>query len=162
MGAIYGILDPYHAERVTDSLEGGALQDGLNLSMLPLLDALQRFFERENDDYWPIPVTGQYSWHRRRVSIGIRPPQGAASQRLIEVGAFLEEGFVETEDLNDAVRRRMALVLAPFEAGRSEDRGRSGGAQSRCRAGEPDFLGHEGGKETEPDGCGGLGIQSVG
>ena len=107
-------LTPHNAERVADSLEGGALQDGLNLSMLPLLDALQRFFERENDDYWPIPVTGQYSWHRRRVSISIRPPQSAASQRLIEIGAFLEEGFVETEDLNDAVRRRMALVLAPL------------------------------------------------
>ena len=109
-------LTPSHAKRVIDSLAPGPLQDGLNLSVLPLLDTLQRFFERNNEDYWPLPVAGQYSWPRRRLSISIRSPRSAVSQRLIEVAAFLEGGFVEIEDLKEAAVRQMVLVLAPLKS----------------------------------------------
>ena len=108
-------LTPHHAKSVIDSLAPGPLQDGLNLSVLPLLDGLQRFFERVNEDYWPVPVAGQYSWHRRRLSISIRSPRSAVSQRPIEIAAFLEGGFVEIEDLKEADGRQMALVLAPLK-----------------------------------------------
>ena len=108
-------LTPNHAKCVIGSLAPGSLQDGLNLSVLPLLDALQRFFERNNEDYWPVPLVGQYSWPRRRLSISIRSPRSPVSQRLIEVAAFLEGGFVEIEDLKEAAGRQMVLVLAPLK-----------------------------------------------
>ena len=107
-------LTPSHAERVIGSLAPGSLQSGLGLSVLPLLDTLQKFFQRNNEDYWPVPVAGQYSWPRRRLSISIRSPRSAVSQRLIEVAAFLEGGFVEIEDLKEAAGRQMVLVLAPL------------------------------------------------
>lgn len=108
-------LTPDHARRVIGSLAPGPLQDGLDLSVLPLLDTLQKFFERTSEDYWPLPVAGQYSWPRRRLRISIRPPRSAVSQRLIEVAAFLEGGFVEIEDLKEAAGRQMVLVLAPLK-----------------------------------------------
>lgn len=105
-------LLPRHAETVTDSLEPGPLNDGLLTSVLPLLDALQKFFDNPRADYFPLPVTGQYSWTRRRLDVAVRPPGGA--QRLIEVSAFLEEGFVQIADLEDAVGRQVSLAVAPL------------------------------------------------
>ena len=105
-------LLPRHAESVIDGLASGALSDGLQTSALPMLDALQRFFDGPGEDYFPLPVTGQYSWPRRRLDIAVRPPGDA--QRLIEVSAFLEEGFVSIIDLEDAIGRQATLVIAPL------------------------------------------------
>ena len=105
-------LLPRHAETVIDSIESGLLRDGLQTSVLPTLDALQKFFDTPGADYFPLPVTGQYSWTRRRLDVAVRPPGDA--QRLIEVSAFLEDGFVQTTDLEDAVGRQATLVIAPL------------------------------------------------
>ena len=108
-------LTPKHAEHVIDCVDPGPLANGLKLNALPLLDALQTFFHHEEDDYWPIPVLGQYSWLERRLDISIRPPRNAVSQRLIETRAFLEEGFVQSEDLEHALGRQVTLVIAPLK-----------------------------------------------
>ena len=105
-------LLPRHAESVIDGLESGALSDGLQTSVLPMLDALQKFFDSPGADYFPLPVTGQYSWPRRRLDVAVRPPGDA--QRLIEVSAFLEEGFVSIRDLEDAIGRQVTLAIAPL------------------------------------------------
>ena len=105
-------LLPRHAEAVIDGLESGALSDGLQTSVLPMLDALQKFFDSPRADYFPLPVTGQYSWLRRRLDVAVRPPGDA--QRLIEVSAFLEEGFVSISDLEDVIGRQVTLVIAPL------------------------------------------------
>ncbi len=106
-------LLPRHAESVIDGLESGALSDGMQTSVLPMLDALQKFFDNPGADYLPLPVTGQYSWPRRRLDVAVRPPGDA--QRLIEVSAFLEEGFVSIRDLEDAIGRQVTLVIAPLK-----------------------------------------------
>ena len=108
-------LTPKHAEHVIGCVDPGPLANGLKLYALPLLDALQRFFHREEDDYWPIPVLGQYSWPERRLDISIRPPRNAVSQRLIETRAFLEEGFVQSGGLEHALGRQVTLVIAPLK-----------------------------------------------
>ena len=107
-------LIPHHVERVIDGLESGPLSDGLRTSVLPLLDALQKFFDRRDESYFPLPVTGQYSWNDRRLDVAVHPPPDAEPQRLIEASAFLEEGFVSTAKLEDAVRRQVKLVIAPL------------------------------------------------
>ena len=105
-------LLPRHAEAVIDSLEPGPLSEGLQTSVLPMLDALQKFFDNPGAEYFPLPVTGQYSWPRRRLDVAVRPPGDA--QRLIEVSAFHEEGFVQITDLEDAIGRQVSLVIAPL------------------------------------------------
>lgn len=108
-------LIPRHAENVVDHLDSGALVDGLRASVLPLLDALQLFHDRLDDEYRPIPVAGQYSWYQRRLDVTVRPPRNASSERLVEVSAFLDDGFVSTVDLDDAARRQITLVIAPLK-----------------------------------------------
>lgn len=107
-------LTPHHAEGVIDYLEPGPLSEGLNASVLPLLDAVQKFCKRKDEDYFPLPIAGQYSWYQRRLDITVRPPRNTESQRFIEANAFLEEGLVSTADLNDALGRQVALVIAPL------------------------------------------------
>lgn len=106
-------LIPRHAENVIDHLGAGPLTDGLRTSVLPLLDALDRFYQRP-DDYRPLPVAGQYAWLQRRLDITVRPPRDAVSQRLMEVNAFWDEGFVSPADMEDAARRQVTLVVAPL------------------------------------------------
>ena len=105
-------LLPRHAEAVIDSLEPGPLSEGLQTSVLPMLDALQKFFDNPGAEYFPLPVIGHYLWSRRRLDVAVRPPGDA--QRLIEVSAFLEEGFVQITDLEDAAGRQVSLVIAPL------------------------------------------------
>ena len=109
-------LTPQHAECVIDCVEPGPFANGLKLSALPLLDALQRFFRSKDEDYWPIPVVGQYSWPQRRLDISIRPPRNTAFQGLIETRAFLDESFLHIDDLDNAFGRRVALVIAPLKS----------------------------------------------
>lgn len=106
-------LIPRHAEDVVDRLDAGPLADGLRTSVLPLLDALEQLCQRP-DDYRPLPVAGQYVWPQRRLDITVRPPRDAASQRLVEVNAFWDEGFVSPADMEDAARRQVTLVVAPL------------------------------------------------
>ena len=108
-------LTPQHAECVIENVAPGPFASGLKISALPLLDALQRFFRLEDEDYWPIPVVGQYSWPQRRLDISIRPPRNATFQGLIETRAFLDESFVHIEDLDNAFGRRVVLVIAPLK-----------------------------------------------
>ena len=106
-------LIPRHAENVVDRLDAGSLADGLRTSVLPLLDALEMFYQR-SDDYRPLPVAGQYAWRQRRLDVTVRPPRDAVAQRLVEVNAFLDEGFVSMADMEDAARRQVTLVIAPL------------------------------------------------
>ena len=108
-------LTPKHAEHVIGCVDPGPLANGLKLYALPLLDALQKFFHREEEDYWPIPVLGQYSWPERRLDISIRAPRNAVSRRFIETRAFLEEGFVQSGDMRNALGRQVTLVIAPLK-----------------------------------------------
>ncbi|MCY4451616.1 MAG: hypothetical protein OXC01_06665 [Immundisolibacterales bacterium] len=107
-------LTPYHAEDVINHLEPGPFSSGLTRSVLPLLDALQRFFEREDEDFQPLPIVGQYRWQQRRLDITVRPPHGSESQRFIEANAFLDGDSVATTELNDAVGRQVSAVIAPL------------------------------------------------
>lgn len=108
-------LTPTDAELVIACIDRGPLKSGLTLSALPLLDALQRFFHRDSDDYWPLPVLGQYSWAERRLDLSFRPPRNAKSQRLIEARAFLEEGFITSEKLDQVLGGHVPLVIAPLK-----------------------------------------------
>ena len=105
-------LLPRHAERIIAGIETGDLSEGLKTSLLPALETLQKLFDNPGDDYSPLPVTGQYSWHRRRLDIAVRPPGDA--QRLMEVSVFLEEGFVSITELEDAIARQATIVIAPM------------------------------------------------
>ena len=107
-------LTPTHAESVVARIASGPLNKGVMTSVIPLLDALKVFFDRRHDDYFPIPVVGQYMGSQRRLDISIRPPRYAGSQRLVEVRAFLDRALVSTESLSDAARRQVAVVLAPL------------------------------------------------
>lgn len=107
-------LTPNHARRIIACIESGQLANGLAQSALPLLDALQRFFHREQDDYWPMPALGQYAWNERRLDIAIHAPRNAVSTRLVEAQAFLEGGFFTSADLDLALGRQVALVIAPL------------------------------------------------
>ena len=107
-------LTPYHAEQVVGYLEPGSLSSGLAGSVLPLLDAIQQFFERDDEDYQPLPIVGQYQWRQRRLDVTVLPPRTSESQRFIEGNAFLEAGFVSTGDLNDAVGRQVTVAIAPL------------------------------------------------
>lgn len=91
-------LIPRHAEDVVARLAAGPLADGLRTSVLPLLDALEQFYQRP-DDYRPLPVAGQYAWLQRRLDITVRPPPRrrvtapGGSQRVFGRGFRLASGY---------------------------------------------------------------------
>ena len=107
-------LTPQHAERVLQCIESGPLRDGIGTSLLPVLDAIHRFFDvaHRSEDYFPIPITGQYYWYQRRLEITMRPPPDSETQRSVEASAFLEDGFVSMVNLNEALARQARLVVA--------------------------------------------------
>ena len=107
-------LTPHHAAEILNNIESGPLQNGLQISAVPLLEAIQKFFQRLDEDYFPLPVIGQYMWNQRRLDVSVRPPSDSESQRLMEANAFLDEGLVSTSGLEDAVGRQVTLVIAPL------------------------------------------------
>ena len=107
-------LTPAHATSVIYELEAGELRDGLECSVLPLLDAIQKFFDRIDDDYFPLPITGLFSWYPRRFELAVRPPHDSQYQRLIEADAYLDAKFISPVDLEGALGRQVSVVIAPL------------------------------------------------
>ena len=107
-------LTPQHAERIANVIDNGPLRTGIRTSVLPMLDSIQAFFTRSNDDYFPMPIVGQYALPQRRLDVIVRPPRHSESQRWLEGNAFLEEGFVSTTDLTDAIARQVKIIVAPL------------------------------------------------
>ncbi|MCY3687882.1 MAG: hypothetical protein OXG90_02735 [Gammaproteobacteria bacterium] len=110
-------LQADHALELFDTIESGPIRQGLLMSALPLLHAIDRFYELRDEDYFPLPFAGQYDWNSRRIDISVRPPNDSESQRLIEASAFLDEGFVQTTDLEDALGRQVSLIVTPLQPG---------------------------------------------
>lgn len=107
-------LAPQHLEKVINCVQTGPFRDGITSSLLPVLDAIHRFFDQahQGEDYLPIPITGQYYWYQRRLEITMRPPPDSEVQRSIEASIFLEDGFVSMAGLNEALARQARLVVA--------------------------------------------------
>lgn len=107
-------LTPQHAERILSCIDPGPLRDGLEISLLPALDAVHQFFDsaHRGENYFPIPTTAQYSWYQRRLEITMRPPPDSEAQRSVEAIAFLEPGFVSMAGLNEALARQARLIVA--------------------------------------------------
>lgn len=110
-------LQADHALEVFKKIESGPTKQGLLMSALPLLHTIDRFYELKNEDYFPLPIVGQYNWNNRRIDISVRPPNDSETQRLIEASAFLDEGFVQTTDLEDAIGRQVSLIVTPLQPG---------------------------------------------
>ena len=66
-------LTPQHTERVASVIDDGPLLTGIRTSVLPMLDSIQVFFTRSNDDYFPMPIVGQYVLPQKRLDVIIRP-----------------------------------------------------------------------------------------
>ena len=107
-------MTPQHAERILARLPTGPRNRAVTASVLPLLEALQVFFERRTDDYIPTPVASHYYSHHNRLDVSLRPPPDARLQRAIEVRLFLATKTVPFGRLTAEIRDQVALVIAPL------------------------------------------------
>ena len=105
---------PRHAAMVLNGLPPGTWQKALTAAVLPLLDALQVFFDRRYEDYLLVPVASEYFPSQQRLDVGLRPPPDAKLQRVIETSLFLGKNSVAIERVSEAARRQVALVIAPL------------------------------------------------
>ena len=107
-------LAPQHAMRVLTCVDEDPLRDGIEVSLLPVLDAIHQFFDsaHQGENYFPIPTTAQYSRHQGRLEITMRPPPDSDAQRSVEAVAFLEPSSVSMAALNETLARQARLVVA--------------------------------------------------
>ncbi|MFJ3790388.1 hypothetical protein [Kitasatospora sp. NPDC090091] len=86
--------------------------DGLLRSVLPAVSAFDTL--GNNREHVPLPALSQYSVTEHRLDISLRPSTRSPYQQMIEVQCYLDGGYVDRRDLEDAVRRGVAAVVAPL------------------------------------------------
>ncbi|MBQ0997059.1 hypothetical protein [Streptomyces sp. RK62] len=88
------------------------LTDGLLRSVLPTVSAFDRL--GNNRQHVPLPALSQYSVAEHRLDISLRPSARSPYQQMIEVQCYLDDGYVDRRDLEEAHRRGVAAVVAPL------------------------------------------------
>ena len=108
-------LTPAAAEEVGQLIEAGPLDEGLDGSVLPLLDTIESLMAKKGEDYFPLPLFGRFSSENGRLEVGVRAPASGWSQRMIEAHAYLDAAKVSTHVLADAHARQVAVLVAPLK-----------------------------------------------
>ena len=96
-------------------IEAGPLDEGLDGSVLPLLDTIESLMAKKGEDYFPLPLFGRFSSENGRLEVGVRAPASGWSQRMIEAHAYLDAAKVSTHVLADAHARQVAVLVAPLK-----------------------------------------------
>ena len=102
----------------TDAANVGIqIAPGLGLSidrtLIPVLRAIEWFFEQGTSDLQPLPVEVHYVGSPvSRLDMSLKPPRRAATAIGPRVAVFLEEA--STNDIEKCVRDRVQLVVAPL------------------------------------------------
>ncbi|MFE2567295.1 hypothetical protein [Streptomyces mirabilis] len=88
--------------------------DSLLCSVLPAISA---FDGLGNDrQHVPLPALSQYSVAEHRLDISLRPSTQSPYQQMIEVQCYLDSGYVDRRNLEEAHRRGVAAVVAPLSS----------------------------------------------
>ncbi|MCD7439455.1 hypothetical protein K4B79_14585 [Streptomyces lincolnensis] len=86
--------------------------DGLLRSALPTVWAFDRL--GDNRQHVPLPALSQFSVAEHRLDISLRPSTRSPYQQMIEVQCYLDDGYVNQRDLEEAYRRGVAAVVTPL------------------------------------------------
>lgn len=85
---------------------------GLLSSVLPTVSAFDGL--GDSRQHVPLPALSQYSVAEQRLDISLRPSTQSPYQQMIEVQCYLDGGYVDRRDLEEAHRRGVAAIVAPL------------------------------------------------
>ena len=108
-------LTPTAASEVAGFVESGPLTQGITSSVIPLLVSIDRLINKRREDYFPLPLSGRFSWRDRFLEVGLRSPRSASSRPLMEARAYLDAEHAFSHALTEARARNVALVVAPLK-----------------------------------------------
>ena len=108
-------LTPAAAMDVVKLVEPGPLTEGLECSVIPLLESIDRLINKQREDYFPLPLTSRFSWKDRFLEVGVRAPRSASSRSVIEARAYLDAEHAFSSALTEASARNLALVVGPLK-----------------------------------------------
>lgn len=100
-----------HLRDAAVALAPGALRDGVESSLQPLVEAIDAVCDK-SDDYAPVPVLSQALADGFRLDVALDPPPHTSRPEPLEVQCYLDAGLVQQYALEEAVRRDIALVVA--------------------------------------------------
>jgi hypothetical protein len=94
-------------------LAPGDFTDGVQDSILPLVQALDMFLEKDQESA-PLPALSQYDPSARRLDVSLQMPPNANGSRLIEIQCYTSAQFVDRNALEEAAARAISVVVAPL------------------------------------------------
>ncbi|MCA1704839.1 MAG: hypothetical protein LC808_16860, partial [Actinobacteria bacterium] len=100
-----------HVRAAAVALAPGALRDGVETSLLPLIEAIDAV-SGKSDDYAPVPVLSQALADGFRLDVALDPPPHTSRPQPLEVQCYLDGALVQQYALEEATRRDVALVVA--------------------------------------------------
>lgn len=106
-----GFLASIPAQTTTEMVSPGPVRDGIEGSVLPLLESIEHLMNKRQEDYFPVPLQSRFLWEERCLQISVRAPLSSPSQ-FIEVRAYLDDAHVSRHILARAHRQKIILALA--------------------------------------------------
>ena len=103
------------AMEVVKLVEPGPLTEGIERSVVPLLESIDRLIKKQREDYFPLPLSSRFSWKDRFLEVGVRAPRSASSRSVIEARVYLDAEHAFSNALTEARARNLALVVAPLK-----------------------------------------------
>jgi hypothetical protein len=111
-----GFLTPADLDALLAELEPGTVRDGLQLSVVPVVQAIHRLINSDDAVRPPLPVLGQVVWDLRRIDITLQLASELEAGRFIEIQAYLDSAYVNLPLLDEAVNRDVAVIAARLKA----------------------------------------------
>jgi hypothetical protein len=100
---------------LTTVLEQGDFAEGIQDSVLPLVQALDMFLQKDTESA-PLPALSQYVAGTRRLDVSLQMPPTANGSRLIEVQCYTSAQFVDRYLIEEAAARAVSAVVAPLRS----------------------------------------------
>ena len=100
---------------LTTVLERGDFAEGIQDSVLPLVQALDVFLQKDSESA-PLPALSQYVAGTRRLDVSLQMPPTANGSRLIEVQCYTSAQFVDRYLIEEAAARAVSAVVAPLRS----------------------------------------------
>lgn len=111
----FAFLRDSDAVRVIQGIEQGEFREGMQDTVIPVIEALGRYSQDKSIVYYPLPVIGQFNWDRRRLDISLSLPQTADQKKYLEVQCFLNQSFLGRPELEEAYNRGIDVIIGPLK-----------------------------------------------
>lgn len=107
---VIAFLNKEHLGKICLRIEPGEFREGLEGTVVPIADAIDRLLQRQSGTDYCLPRMGQYVWEGRYIEISLSLPRIVEQKRYLEVRCYINAAYVNRRNLEECANRGISVI----------------------------------------------------